>query len=469
MIRKDYKMRKKVRRIGMMVLLALLLSGCRQGDKTIELTKYTGNSVESFVKKTGFHLSNVGSGNYVQNDVVHVNATKSQMMSITLLEDAEQRYTIYDVYIGMEQAAAEKTLKEQFKGTPLEYMTNEKNVTCMSYTNEKREVKVTYDNNTKLVKEITVVINSDKTMDDNYEEDGNLIVMIGKIKVYYNEAMVYLKSIQENYETGYGRDIWNCDIYGDGTTFGDIIKDEIIKQIMEIKIICAKADEQGITLTEEELAEARKLAREHYAKFTPDEVSKYKFSEELFVRVYNDNILAEKAYETVTLNVDTNIPDYDAKQITIQHIFRKNTKEGEAGAQEKLPENEQNNVLEKMETLHEKALETKDFLALAEANSEDTSLTETFGRANAPERYDDTYIQTAFSLKTGEVSDVIATENGWYILYCVNEYDEDATLSYKEQIIEARRSEMFTELYTEWSKNYDVIVNSEAWKSMIFD
>lgn len=71
--------------------------------------------------------------------------------------------------------------------------------------------------------------------------------------------------------------------------------------------------------------------------------------------------------------------------------------------------------------------------------------------------------RAAFTLKTGEISDLISTEYGWHIIYCVTDFNEDATTQVKEFIIEERRVNQFAELYSQWSSEYDVIINSDVW------
>ena len=69
-------------------------------------------------------------------------------------------------------------------------------------------------------------------------------------------------------------------------------------------------------------------------------------------------------------------------------------------------------------------------------------------------------------MKTGKMSKVIETEKGYFVLYCVNDFDEDATRAKKEEMIEAEQERVFSEAYTSWSKNYKVEIGKKLWEQI---
>jgi foldase protein PrsA len=454
------------------LLMLLLLSACRAGEERYELSNYMGKSVTTFEKRSDTELEKQSNGVYVMQDVVQVMVPDKNVTAITLLGKADQ-YKIFGVEIGMSKTDADQLLFDLFGKEIAKTINTEKNAVTYSYLKEEKELYISYDLEQETVVELSYYV-AEASKEDNSEEQeqtnaGELITMIGDTRVYYNEAMVYLKSAQENYETDYGNNIWEVDILGNGKTFGTMIKDEVMNQIAELKIIRAKAQELGITLSEEELADANAYAKEHYEGLTEEDISKYLVTEKLLQQVYADNLLAEKVFETLTINVDTEVADLDAKQITVQHILINSVDYDAEGNKVALTTEDKEAAFDKVKALLEQAKDTEDFRALAEENSEADTIEYTFGRGQGPKDYSTAFEQAAFTLKTGQVSDIITTDYGWHILYCVSDFNEDATIQVKENIIEERRNEMFAKLYSEWSSEFDVVVNSEAWDTVAYE
>ncbi len=468
------KSMKKIRRITIIftvLLLMLLLTACRVGTERYELTKYVGKSVSTFEKRSATKLEEQSNGVYVMKDVVQVMAADKKVTSVTLLNKAG-KYTVFGVGIGMGKDEADQKLQDIFGKEVSKSINSEKNSVTYSYLKGDMELYLSCDVDKGTVAELSyykVQVKKEEQEDTKEPENaGELMAIIGETHVYYNEAMVYLKSIQENYEAEYGTDIWAADILGNGKTFEIMVKDEVINQITELKIITAEAEKQGIALTEEELAEAKNYAKEHYDGLTDKDKQRYLITEELLQQVYADNLLANKMFEKLTINVDTNVSDEDAKQITIQDILVYSVDVDEEGNKVAMPIEDKEEAHDKVMSLLEQAKETEDFYALAEANSEAEVIEYTFGKGEAPKDYSAAFEQAAFSLKTGQVSSIISTDYGWHIIYCVSDFNQDATIQVKEGIIDQRRNEMFSQLYKDWSSEYETVINNEAWRAISF-
>lgn len=295
--------------------------------------------------------------------------------------------------------------------------------------------------------------------------EGSML-RIGDTQVDYREGMVYLNAVQEDYEQYYGSDIWKYAVDSQGNTMGKVIKNQTLEQIIYIKVVCQKADELGIVLSEEELQQVDRQTAEYMQKIQGSDLLLHGVNADIVRRIYSDNLLARKTFEVTTLNVDTDIPDSAAAQHSFQTIAIRNFKIDSSGNRVSYEGEEQEELKARVESLRQQAVETGDFYKLASANTEDSTMLEvTGGVGDFPESYE----STVLALKTGEVSEVIETEDYFYIFYCVTDFDIDATLEKKEEIIAGRQEEEFQTRYKEWRGTTHIEVNEEVWEALDFD
>jgi foldase protein PrsA len=324
---------------------------------------------------------------------------------------------------------------------------------CKEKTEDKQKGKV---NNTPSVSETVTPTEAEETK----ENRGELVVTVGNNKVYYNESMLYFMFMKAQYEAYFGDAVWSYEV-SDGTTFEDQAKEEILNLITQTKIVVDKSEGYNVALTEEEEATVLENAANYFSGITEADKEKYGFTEDLIRKFYRENMIYQKVYDAVTMNADTEVSDDEAKQITVDHILLKTTVSKD-GKDEPMTEAEKKTVRKRAVQLLKDAKETEDFKKLAEANTEDSQVEYTFGKGEMVAPFE----EAAFALKTGELSPIVETEYGYHIIYCVSDFDKDATLEKKEEIIEDRQNELFKKLYEEWSKNYKVEVKEKVWTVM---
>ncbi|MDF2951720.1 MAG: hypothetical protein K0S18_1303 [Anaerocolumna sp.] len=308
---------------------------------------------------------------------------------------------------------------------------------------------------------------SDESTSAAGEVDNSLfdevVVTIGDQEIKYSEAMIYFNLIQAQYESYYGPEIWTYDL--GGQTFGDMVKQEIMSMMTQTKVISDHAADYNVTITEDDEALIKQYANELYTGITEEDRTRLGITEEIAEQFYRDNKLYEKVYDAATMDVDTEVSDEEAKQVTVQHLLIKTQKTDAAGATVDFTEAEKAEALKKAQDLLAQAKETDDFYALAEANTEDSSVEYTFGKGEMVAEFE----EAAFAMKPGDISELVETEYGYHILYCVSDFDEDATLEKKEEIITTRQNAAFQELYETWEPNYEVKVNDEVWDAITFE
>lgn len=296
-------------------------------------------------------------------------------------------------------------------------------------------------------------------------QEGSML-RIDDTQVDYREGLIYLNAVQEEYEQYYGSDIWKYAVDSRGNTMGEIIKQQVLDQIIYIKVVCKKADELAIVLSEEELLQVEEQTKQYMDKIKGSDLILHGINMDIARRIYADNLLARKTFEVTTLNVDTNIPDEEAKQSRFQTIAVRTYKIDASGKRVSYEGNELTELLSRVEALRSQALTGENFYKLATANTEDSTMLEiTGGEGDFPEEYE----SIVLGLKAGQVSEVIETTDYFYIFYCVTEFDEDATQAKKEEIISLRQEEEFERFYKEWKEQTPMEVNEEVWNAIGFD
>lgn len=294
---------------------------------------------------------------------------------------------------------------------------------------------------------------------DRTEYMDKTVVTIDGVGVGYREIMLYLQSAKQEYESAYGDEIWSYILKEDGTTLGEWVKNRTLEQVIYVKTVCAQAKKMGIELDSEEKKRVAERTEEYMGKAEYGTLALYGIARKDVERVYSDTALAQKVYDSVTLNVDTDISDEEAAQKHFQSLMLKNYHEDESGNRTALTVQELIATLDRFDSLYKEAQTTTDFYSLAYANTDDREYLDIMtGEGELPEEFGAVY-----SLAAGEAMQLRA-ENGYYIFYCVSEYDEDATIAKKEELISLRQEEAFRALYDEWQSGSEIEVNEELWE-----
>ncbi len=294
---------------------------------------------------------------------------------------------------------------------------------------------------------------------DRTEYMNEAVVTVDDVEIGYREAMLYLQAAKQEYESAYGDGIWQYMLDAEGTTLGERVKNRTLEQVIYVKIVCAQAKKLGIELDSEEKSRVAERTEEYMGKAEYGTLALYGIARKDVEQVYADTALAQKVYDSVTLNVDTDISNAEVAQKHLQSLVLKNYHEDELGNRTPLTVQELIATLDRFDSLYEEAKETKDFYSLAYANTEDkTFLDIMVGDGDLP-----TELQEAYRLETGEAMQ-IRTDNGYYLFYCVSGYDEDATIAKKEELIALRQEETFKKLYEEWRGAAKVAMNDDIWQ-----
>lgn len=265
--------------------------------------------------------------------------------------------------------------------------------------------------------------------------------------VSYTKAQIMIIATTERnrYEQVYTDRIWDA-VMENGETFEEYLLDEIRVFMENLKTMTLLAQDRGITLSSGEQDKVRRLARNYYSGLSRAEIEYMGITEEDVAIVYQDYYTANKVVEELTAGVDLEVSDSEAKVISIRRVC--------------LPDRET------AEALRGRLLEEgSDFGAEARSVTGSTPPEEKIGRGEEPALLE----EAAFSLASGEISQVIQLEDGFYLVQCVSDYEMDATRERKTQIYKERKNWAFQQIYGQFQTEHKVSIPDEVWSEISFE
>lgn len=275
----------------------------------------------------------------------------------------------------------------------------------------------------------------------------NHVFSINGSKCTKDEARLYLCNYQNIYGYEYGLNLWEYDYsqMEEGTTLEDYVKDVTLAELANIMCMEQLAEQQGLTLTKEELEKVAEAADEYYESLSREEISYIGLDKNELKGFYEKYAIAKKLYNTLTQGINEEVSDDEARVIRIQQIYVK-SEETATLVQQKLANGES-------------------FTNLASNYNEADVIEKNLARGVYPEAVDD----VAFHLDNNEESGMIATEDGYYFIKCLNKYDEELTEANKENIIVKRRKEQFDDKFIEFVDNSQFELNEKVWEDIKVD
>ena len=276
--------------------------------------------------------------------------------------------------------------------------------------------------------------------------EKNEVFRIGKSSCYTDEFMVYLTNIQNRYEAVYGDQIWS--VSSNGVSMETRVKESAAARIAQVKTMNLLAEEYQVSLTDEEERLIDQAAEEYYGSLNETEIEAMGVSKELIARLYREYLTAHKVYVYIIRDINPEISDDEARNVTVDWIFLRSPEEKEetaALAKE---------LLGRLES-------GEDFYSLATSYSDDKVVTHTFGKGQADEAVE----ECAFNLASGETGMVKGAE-GYYIIHCVSTLDRKETDANKEKIIARRKKEAFNEVYGTFVNNQVKQFNEALWEEI---
>ena len=291
--------------------------------------------------------------------------------------------------------------------------------------------------------------------------EKNEVFRIEDMSCTLPEAMVYLVNTKNRYESVYGREIWNVSL--DGVTLEENIKETVLAQLAQQKTMNLLARQNGVALSEEEEARAMQAAETYFQSLSEEEKSTLQITVKDVEELYREYALARKVYQYIIKDINPEISDDEARTITVQYIYFRTCVLDGTGRKIEYSEEEKQEILRKAEEVRfQLKNEEADFEELILKYSDSEEGTCSFGKGEKDQAFED----AAFNLETDEISDIVETPDGYYLIKCISTFNRTETDANKVKIVEKRREKVFGQEYEDFVAALTRNLNEDLWQSV---
>ena len=262
-----------------------------------------------------------------------------------------------------------------------------------------------------------------------------------------NFAARFLQATYDDFYVAYfGEDVWSSDLYNNGTTMQDNIKDSVMQSLFDMYTLEAHMAEYDVELTEDDKAEIADTAAAFIADNSKDALDALGADEEIVERYLTLATIQNRMHTAIIADADTNVTDEDGN--TVEYTDTELTLLGKTVGMF--------DTDAKAGTLEDAAEQYDYTVSSGTFTADDSNL-------------DETVLTALQGLDEGEVSDVIDTDTDYYVVRLDEKTDADATETTRQNIISQRQSDLYDETLKGWEDEHDWTVKDSVWAKVTFD
>jgi foldase protein PrsA len=271
-------------------------------------------------------------------------------------------------------------------------------------------------------------------------------------------------SVEDYYKSmfGGGDDFWSTDLYSDGSTMEDNMKDSAMEELHEMYTLQAHQSDYDVALTDDEKSAITEAAKKFIESNDADTLKEMGADQEIVEEVLTLYTIREKMTTAIQDEADTNVTDEEANMRAYSMVeVATDSYQDDNGDTVEYTDDEKASLKSDVETMVEELTAGEDATleTVAAAHGYEVT-TETY--ASDDSTLDEEVKNALDALKEGETSGVVETDSALYVVRIDKDTDEEATESNRESIIETRKSDHYDEVLEGWQKDDGWKVNDKA-------
>ena len=268
------------------------------------------------------------------------------------------------------------------------------------------------------------------------------VIGVGSTAVLYDEYRVYSWFLKNQYEGVLSADVWNYNL--EGTTVGQMAIEDILRLMIQIKVMNKAAAEQQVGLGVDEKEDIDYKADQYLATIPAEEQQANGITAEVMHRIFEENEVARKMYDVVTGGVQAEVDEasMQAAKVLMLHLEADDTNREQVRSQANTMAAELSQYKGNFTTFVKDKTGKK---------PEEVIIGKMDERANL--------VNTALTMERYSTSGVIEETDGFYMIYCLKSNTKGLNKVYREQYIEEKQNQAFQAAYENWAEKYEVRVS----------
>lgn len=268
-----------------------------------------------------------------------------------------------------------------------------------------------------------------------------------KTRLTLKECSLVFLDFQTRYNLYYENlgesDFWNEEIKE--STFSDYLRDTRIKEeLCTLILLNDMAYESKVALTDEEKQACRLAAADYYSTLSVLEKEYVQAEESHVISLYEKYHTAQKMIDLVCEDINEEISDNN-KRVMILQIIASDSREDIEEAKKRVDSGE-------------------DFETVAKQLSALSQIEYQVSRGVLNPILE----EKAIYMSDRQISDIIETEENYYIICCVDDFDKELSAANESKVLESIRYAVWSQEFTEYASEHTVSVSEEIWKNIQF-
>ena len=305
-----------------------------------------------------------------------------------------------------------------------------------------------------------------------------LAVTVGDSKIYLDEMMYYifmneyqLDQYDQMYLAYMGTSYWDME-YSEGVTMREFAKTSTMDMAVQYEILYNEAKKAGFELTKEEKDSIPTNADQFMETITEEQLKKTGLSKDTVEDILEKLMVTSKYIQDTIDKFDIDdegikatVNKDELRQYNTEALFVATSTMDEQGKTKEFTKKEKAEAKKKLESVLKKAKAGDDFEKIVEKKEEIQNQENNFvvGQGAVSEEYE----KLAKGLKNDEITDIVETADGYYIIKMIDNNSDEAYEAQVAQMIDEEEQKQFEAEYEKIKKNYKVTINDEVWDEIV--